>query len=50
MFKTRFTKMLDIEYPIVVGTMASISNADFVAAISNAGELGILSSITYQTQ
>jgi NAD(P)H-dependent flavin oxidoreductase YrpB (nitropropane dioxygenase family) len=50
MFKTRITRMLGIDHPIVGGTMASISNADFVAAISNAGGLGILSSIMYQTR
>jgi NAD(P)H-dependent flavin oxidoreductase YrpB (nitropropane dioxygenase family) len=49
MFETRITKMLGIKYPIVGGTMASISNADFVAAISNAGGIGVLASIIYQT-
>jgi len=49
MFETRITKMLGIKYPIVGGTMASISNADFVAAISNAGGIGVLASIMYQT-
>lgn len=50
MFKTRITEMLGIDYPVVGGTMASITDADFVAAISNAGGLGILASITYQTK
>jgi NAD(P)H-dependent flavin oxidoreductase YrpB (nitropropane dioxygenase family) len=50
MFQTRITKMLGIKYPIVGGTMASISNADFVASISNAGEIGVLASIMYQTE
>ncbi len=50
MFNTRVTRMLGIEYPIVGGTMASISNADFTAAISEAGGLGVLSSIMYQTK
>ncbi len=50
MFETRITKILGIKYPIVGGTMASISNADFVAAISNAGGIGILASIMYQTE
>ena len=50
MFKTRVTEKLGIKYPIVGGTMASISNADFVAAISEAGGLGVLSSIMYQTK
>ncbi|MCK4696863.1 MAG: nitronate monooxygenase [Dehalococcoidia bacterium] len=50
MFETRITKMLGIKYPIIGGTMASISDADFVAAISNAGGIGILASIIYQTK
>ena len=50
MFETRITKMLGIRYPIIGGTMASISDADFVAAISNAGGIGILASIMYQTK
>jgi len=50
MFKTRITEMLEIKYPIVGGTMAAISDADFVAAISNAGGLGTLTSIMYQTK
>ncbi|MBA7612881.1 NADH:quinone reductase [subsurface metagenome] len=50
MFETRITKMLGIKYPIIGGTMASISDAVFVAAISNAGGIGILASIIYQTK
>jgi nitronate monooxygenase len=49
MFETRITKMLGIKYPIVGGTMMSITDADFVAAISDAGGLGTLASIMYQT-
>ncbi|MBL7102548.1 MAG: nitronate monooxygenase, partial [Desulfobacteraceae bacterium] len=37
MFKTKMTEMLGVEYPIVGGTMMHISNAEFTAAISNAG-------------
>ena len=49
MFETRLTKMLGIKYPIVGGAMMSITDADFVAAISDAGGLGTLASIIYQT-
>jgi nitronate monooxygenase len=42
--------MLGIRYPIIGGTMAAITNADFVAAISNAGGMGILTSIMYQSK
>jgi NAD(P)H-dependent flavin oxidoreductase YrpB (nitropropane dioxygenase family) len=49
MFETKITKMLGIKYPIIGGTLMAISKADFVAAISNAGGLGVLASIIYQT-
>lgn len=49
MFQTTITKMLEIKYPIIGGTMMSISKADFVAAISNAGGLGVLASAIYQS-
>ncbi|MFH2132439.1 MAG: nitronate monooxygenase [bacterium] len=35
--KTRITELLGVEYPIQVGTMMHISNAEFVAACANAG-------------
>ncbi len=48
MFKTRITEMLGIRYPIVGGTMMHLSDAEFTAAISNAGGLGVLASAIYQ--
>ena len=50
MFKTRITELLGIEHPIVGGTMAWISNAEFVAAIGQAGGMGVLASANYQSQ
>lgn len=50
MFKTKMTEMLGVKYPIVGGTMMHISNAEFTAAISNAGGLGILASAIYQSR
>jgi NADH:quinone reductase (non-electrogenic) len=47
--ETRFTKMMGIKYPIVQGGMAWIATAELVAAVSNAGGLGILGSIMYPT-
>ena len=49
MFETRITEILGIKYPIVGGAMMSITDADFVAAISDAGGLGTLASIIYPT-
>lgn len=50
MFQTEVTRKLGIKYPIIGGTMMWISNADFVAAISNAGGLGILASAIYESR
>ena len=49
MFKTRVTEMLGIEYPILAGPMGNISLAELVAAVSNAGGLGIVVSTTHPT-
>jgi len=42
--------MLGIEHPIIGGTMMWITTADFTAAISNAGGLGILASAIYKSR
>ena len=46
MLKTRFTELFEIEHPIVQGGMQWVGRADFVAAVSNAGALGILTALT----
>ena len=40
--KTRLTKLLGIDHPIVLAAMAWVTNAQMVAAVSNAGALGTL--------
>ena len=50
MFQTEITRILGIKHPIIGGTMMWITDADFAAAISNAGGLGIISSPTYQSR
>ena len=35
-------EILGIEYPIVQGAMANIATAEFAAAVSNEGGLGII--------
>jgi len=40
--KTRITEMVGIKYPIVLSGMSWISTPKMVAAVSNAGGLGIL--------
>lgn len=39
---TKITKLLNIEYPVLQGGMAWVSNASLAAAVSNAGGLGII--------
>jgi nitronate monooxygenase len=43
---TAITKLLGIRYPIVQGGMQWVARAELVAAVSNAGGLGILSALT----
>ncbi len=50
MFKTRITELFSIEHPIVGGCMMHISGPEFVAAISNAGALGMMASAMFTTQ
>jgi nitronate monooxygenase len=50
MFKTRVTEVLGIQYPIIQGAMLQLSKAEMVAAVSNAGALGILSSPTFPSK
>ena len=50
MIKTRATELLGTELPIVGGTMQWLSRAPFVAAISNAGGLGIIPSATFSSK
>lgn len=47
-FHTQITKDLGIEHPIIGGTMMDLSNAAFVAAISEAGGLGILATAMFK--
>jgi len=47
MFKTTLQDMLGIEFPFIGGTMMDISRAPFVAAIAEAGALGLIASAIY---
>jgi len=47
--KTRITKLLGIEHPIIQGGMHYVGFAELAAAVSNAGGLGILTALTQQT-
>ncbi len=49
-FKTRITELFGIRHPIIAGGMHLLSRAELVAAVSNAGGLGILASTTFKTK
>ena len=50
MFRTRITELFGIDHPIVGGCMMHISRPAFVAAVSNAGALGMMASAMYDAQ
>ena len=47
MFRTRLTELLGIRYPIVQGGLQWLTTAELVSAVSEAGGLGILSSLSF---
>ncbi|MDF3074953.1 MAG: nitronate monooxygenase [Alphaproteobacteria bacterium] len=49
MFKTAFTELVGIEYPIVQGGMQWVGHAVLAAAVSEAGGLGIITALTQPT-
>jgi nitronate monooxygenase len=50
MFETKVTKMLGIEYPIICGGMQWVSDAKLVAAVGNAGGIGMLAAGNYSSK
>lgn len=48
--KTRLTELFGIEYPIIQGGMQWLATAEFAAAVSNAGGLGIINATRFQTK
>ena len=47
--RTRLTKLLGIEHPIIQGGMHYVGLAELASAVSNAGGLGILTALTQRT-
>lgn len=47
MFETRVTKLLGIKYPIIQGGLQWLATAKLASAVSEAGGLGIISSLTF---
>lgn len=50
MIESRICKMLGIRYPVFQGGMAWVADASLAAAVSNAGGLGLISSINAGTE
>jgi nitronate monooxygenase len=48
--ETAFTKMMNIQYPIIGAPMFLVSNADMVVAISEAGGIGTVPSLNYRPE
>ena len=48
-FKTQLTEDFGIEHPIIQGGMMWVSQPELVAEVSNAGGLGILTALTFET-
>ena len=46
--KTRITQLFGIKYPIIQGGMQWLATAEFAAAVSNAGGLGIINATRFQ--
>ena len=49
MLKTRFTELVGVEHPIVQGGMQWVGRAELVAAVANAGALGLITALTQPT-
>jgi NAD(P)H-dependent flavin oxidoreductase YrpB (nitropropane dioxygenase family) len=49
MFETRITKLLGIKYPIICGCMQWVTKAELVAAVAEAGGLGIIPAAAFET-
>ena len=47
---TPLTQLLDIQHPILLAGMGQTSGAPLVAAVSNAGGLGVLGGVNYSPQ
>jgi nitronate monooxygenase len=50
MFETRLTQLLGIKYPIVQGGLQWLAMPDLASAVSEAGGLGIISSLSFPDQ
>src|SRR5215813_7652006 len=48
--KTRFTELFGVEYPIVSAGMGGVALADLAAAVSNAGGIGTIALVGFNSE
>ncbi|MHA1278861.1 MAG: NAD(P)H-dependent flavin oxidoreductase [Candidatus Helarchaeota archaeon] len=48
-YKTPFTELTEVQYPIIMGAFAGLGKADFAAPVSEAGGLGIITAHNFKT-
>ncbi|MBM3694670.1 MAG: nitronate monooxygenase [Actinobacteria bacterium] len=49
MFRTRVTEMFGVDHPIVQGGLQWVANADLVAGVANAGAMGFLTALSFDS-
>jgi len=49
MFRTRITEMFGVDHPIVQGGLQWVANADLVAAVANAGAMGFITALSFDS-
>ncbi|MFX0178464.1 MAG: nitronate monooxygenase [Candidatus Hodarchaeota archaeon] len=48
-WKTKLTQMTGIKFPVIMGAFAGVGRAKFAASFSNAGGLGIITALNFDT-
>ncbi|TFF94006.1 MAG: nitronate monooxygenase, partial [Promethearchaeota archaeon] len=48
-WRTKFTEMTKTRYPVIMGAFAGLGRAEFAASFSNAGGLGIITALNFNT-
>jgi len=48
-WKTKFTEITKTRYPVIMGAFAGLGRAEFAAPFSNAGGLGIITALNFNT-
>lgn len=49
MLKTRITEMFGVEHPIIQGGLMWIANADLTSAVANAGAMGFMTALSFES-